>query len=252
MRRLAVVSGIGNARTLRACRAQAHNCTHGFLWPWDASKWPGKDMGQQPVPHLLERKFLIYVINGLLSCSAVLFQPVWLTTPALRAAAPAAALLADGDGDAPSLPLVALVPLPLTGTSPAGPNRIKCSGAAQRASGSQLLAELPVVCVKLESARSGSGTVCRSSRADAPRAGLWLHNEEPAVVTVPASLQQALRSLGLERIVGHLRLFPAQMCCLPAKQHAAAASARDAYFVPYAVSLGVPLYKPALCKEVCA
>jgi hypothetical protein len=83
-------------------------------------------MGRQPVPHLIERKFLIYILNGLLTCSAVMLQPVWLTEHGVKAAAPAAALV-DGQ-DAPQLPPVALVPLPLTGCSTAGSNRVKCSG----------------------------------------------------------------------------------------------------------------------------
>lgn len=35
-------------------------------------------MGPQPVPHLIESKFLLYVLNGLLACTAVLMQPLWL------------------------------------------------------------------------------------------------------------------------------------------------------------------------------
>jgi hypothetical protein len=68
-------------------------------------------------------------------------------------------------------------------------------------------------------------------------------------VNVPAALPNALKSLGLGQTVGHLCLFPAQMCCLPGRQ--SSSSGRDVYFVPYAVNIGVPLYKPALCKEVC-
>jgi hypothetical protein len=52
-------------------------------------------MGQLQVPHLVESKFLIYILNGLLSCTAVLIQPLWLSakgskpaqTPAIAAAA---------------------------------------------------------------------------------------------------------------------------------------------------------------------
>jgi hypothetical protein len=35
-------------------------------------------MGQLPIPHLIENTFLLYVLNGLLSCTAVLVQPMWL------------------------------------------------------------------------------------------------------------------------------------------------------------------------------
>lgn len=34
-------------------------------------------MGQQPVAHLVDHTFLLYVLNGLLSCTAVLMQPLW-------------------------------------------------------------------------------------------------------------------------------------------------------------------------------
>lgn len=104
---------------------QAHGCTHAFLWPWEPEKWPGKDMGQLHVPHLVDSKFLLYILNGLLSCTAVLLQPLWLSStdsgkpaqsPAIAAAARSsrnapAKSSAQGEGEAPVK--VALVGLPL-------------------------------------------------------------------------------------------------------------------------------------------
>lgn len=106
---------------------QAQGCTHAFLWPWEPEKWPGKDMGQQPVPHLVENTFLLYVLNGLLSCTAVLMQPLWspngsVAKPKERLPASVrAAQRGQGNTKAPSTTTlemeapvsIGLVPLPL-------------------------------------------------------------------------------------------------------------------------------------------
>ena len=78
---------------------QAHGCTHAFLWPWEPEKWPAKDMGQQPVPHLVENTFLLYVLNGLLSCTAVLMQPLWSPNGAVAKPKEAAKTGSKGQGN---------------------------------------------------------------------------------------------------------------------------------------------------------
>jgi hypothetical protein len=106
---------------------QAHGSTHAFLWPWEPEKWPGKDMGNQAAPHLVENTFLLYVLNGLLSCTAVLVQPIWSPHGAVakpKEQVPAsirAASRGQGNTKAPATTKVAveapvsigLVPLPL-------------------------------------------------------------------------------------------------------------------------------------------
>ena len=61
---------------------QAHGCTHALVWAWDADKWPAKEFGQTTIPHLLDATFLLYILNGLLVSTAVLIQPLWLSTAA--------------------------------------------------------------------------------------------------------------------------------------------------------------------------
>lgn len=122
---------------------QARCCTHAFLWPWEPEKWPGKDMGQLHVPHLVDSKFLLYILNGLLSCTAVLLQPLWLSSsdscnpaqsPAIAAAARSsrnapAKLAARGDDEAPVK--VALAGLPLhVEESPGRPTVSICRGVS--------------------------------------------------------------------------------------------------------------------------
>jgi hypothetical protein len=90
---------------------QAHRCTHAFLWTWDRGKWPAREMGPQPVPHLIESKFLLYVLNGLLSSTAVLVQPLWLSREIPKPQYPFEKTQGEEQQDNP-LP-VTLVPLPL-------------------------------------------------------------------------------------------------------------------------------------------
>lgn len=99
-------------------------------------------MGQLHVPHLVDSKFLLYILNGLLSCTAVLLQPLWLSSsdngnpaqsPAIAAAARSsrnapAKSSAHGDGEAPVK--VALAGLPLhVEDNPGRPGVAMCRGA---------------------------------------------------------------------------------------------------------------------------
>ena len=84
-------------------------------------------MGNQPVPHLVENTFLLYVLNGLLSCTAVLMQPLWsplgsVAKPKERVPASVrAAARGQGNTKAPATTTleleapvsIGLVPLPL-------------------------------------------------------------------------------------------------------------------------------------------
>jgi hypothetical protein len=83
-------------------------------------------MGQQPVPHLVENTFLLYVLNGLLSCTAVLMQPLWSphgSVPKPKQGVPPSVRASRGQGNtkAPAkatlemeAPVsIAFVPLPL-------------------------------------------------------------------------------------------------------------------------------------------
>jgi hypothetical protein len=106
---------------------QAHSCTHAFLWTWQRETWPAKDMGPQPVPHLVPSKFLLYVLNGLLSCTAVLMQPLWLVGDIPTPQQPFERPGAGGDTVNP-LP-VTLVPLPLQSQrSKSCPDSMFCAG----------------------------------------------------------------------------------------------------------------------------
>ena len=85
-------------------------------------------MGPQPVPHVVPATFLLHALNGLLTSSAVLMQPLWLSGDIPRPQYPFQRAAKRPDEPHP-LP-VALVPLPLRtegGKSPAG--CITCAGA---------------------------------------------------------------------------------------------------------------------------
>ena len=100
-------------------------------------------MGQLHVPHLVDSKFLLYILNGLLSCTAVLLQPLWLSSsdsgkptqsPAIAAAARSsrnapAKTSSQGESEAPVK--VALVGLPLHVEEGGGrPGMTICRGVA--------------------------------------------------------------------------------------------------------------------------
>lgn len=107
---------------------QAHKCTHAFLWTWQRDIWPAKDMGPQPVPHLVSSKFLLFILNGLLSTTAVLMQPLWLDgeVPQPRQAFERHREAAPADHPLP----VALLPLPLQAQrSKSAPSTVLCAGA---------------------------------------------------------------------------------------------------------------------------
>jgi hypothetical protein len=107
---------------------QAHSCTHAFLWTWQRDVWPAKDLGPQPVPHLIPSKFLLYVLNGLLACTAVLMQPLWLSGEIPKPQQPFEKPGAGKDAVNP-LP-VTLVPLPLQSQrSKSAPGSMLCAGA---------------------------------------------------------------------------------------------------------------------------
>jgi hypothetical protein len=57
-------------------------------------------------------------------------------------------------------------------------------------------------------------------------------------VSLPAAVPAALRRLGLDTAVGFLRVVQRS-------------KSQGSDWVPLSVSLGVPLYRPALCREVC-
>jgi hypothetical protein len=68
-------------------------------------------MGPQPVPHLIESKFLLYVLNGLLSSTAVVMQPLWLSGDIPKPQYPFKK--GQGEEEQPNPLPVTLVPLPL-------------------------------------------------------------------------------------------------------------------------------------------
>ena len=106
---------------------QAHGCTHALLWTWQRDTWPAKDMGPQPVPHLFSSKFLLYVLNGLLSCTAVLMQPLWLSGDIPKPQQPFERPGASGNMPNP-LPIT-LLPLPLQAQrSKSHPSAVYCAG----------------------------------------------------------------------------------------------------------------------------
>jgi hypothetical protein len=106
---------------------QAHRCSHALLWMWKRESWPAKDLGSQPVPHLIARKFLLYVLNGLLSCSAVLMQPLWLSGDIPKPQYPFEK--ASGTAGVKNPLPVTLLPLPLRAqTSKASPGTTTCTG----------------------------------------------------------------------------------------------------------------------------
>jgi hypothetical protein len=76
--------------------------------------------------------------------------------------------------------------------------------------------------------------------------GLWNETNEDAQIAVSARLPQALHTLGLDKALGYLWMIPSSVCQMPT----AGTSAGVDLYVPYHVSLGVPLYNSALCKLV--
>lgn len=77
-------------------------------------------------------------------------------------------------------------------------------------------------------------------------AGLWNESNEEAQVAVPAQLNSTLQDMGLDKAMGYLWMVPQNACrnCTNSTS-----SAGDVY-VPYKVSLGLPLYNSTLCKMV--
>lgn len=77
---------------------------------------------------------------------------------------------------------------------------------------------------------------------------MWHGTEEEASIAVPGNLPNALASLGLEKAVGYLWLVPQSVCTLPTP--GADQEASPTVYVPYNISLGVPLYNRGLCSMV--
>ena len=86
-------------------------------------------------------------------------------------------------------------------------------------------------------------------------AGLWHGTEEEASITVPAKLPNALAALGLDKAVGYLWMVPQDVCALPTAASGTFVPPEEGptpgtVYVPYTISLGVPLYNSGLCTIV--
>eukprot|EP00892_Ulva_mutabilis_P007530 jgi/Ulvmu1/5149/UM021_0166.1 len=209
--------GFTHGQRVTAMPPMAHGCTHAFLWPWEPEKWPGKDMGQLHVPHLVDSKFLLYILNGLLSCTAVLLQPLWLSSSdsGKPAQSPAIAAAARSSRNAPTK----------TSTQCEGEAPVKVA-----------LVGLPLY-VEEGVGRPGV-TTCH---------GLWNESNEEAQIPVPGRLLETLRTMGLDKAMGYLWMVPQNVCT---NRTNSSGSAADVY-VPYKLSLGLPLYNSTLCKMIC-
>ena len=79
-------------------------------------------------------------------------------------------------------------------------------------------------------------------------AGIMYGSEESVAIHVVPGLVNTIRLTGLETSVGHLLMIPLSACTSPSML---AAKADDSHlYVPYAVSLGMPVYNVALCRQV--
>ena len=235
-------------------------------------------MGNQPVPHLVENTFLLYVLNGLLSCTAVLMQPLWsplgsVTKPKERVPASVrAAARGQGNTKAPATTTlemeapvsIGLVPLPLQladGDRGNGAS-VQCKGALAAASASILFPDCFLYTgfcyhrcwYRCRCYHFWCGSSCAGwSGGVERRAGLWHGTEEEASITVPAKLPSALAALGLEKAVGYLWMVPKDVCALPSAAsgvYVPGDEKRDTVYVPYTISIGVPLYNSGLCTMV--
>jgi hypothetical protein len=74
---------------------------------------------------------------------------------------------------------------------------------------------------------------------------MWHGSSEEASIAVPSQLPDAMHALGLDKAVGYLWTVPQSVCTLPT-----AGKTVDVIYVPYKVSLGVPIYNRALCAMV--
>lgn len=82
-------------------------------------------------------------------------------------------------------------------------------------------------------------------------AGLWHGTEDECSIAVPAKLPSALAALGLDKAVGYLWMVPQDVCALPcAGVYVPDDNVAASVYVPYTVSLGVPLYNSQLCTMV--
>jgi hypothetical protein len=83
--------------------------------------------------------------------------------------------------------------------------------------------------------------------------GLLHGTEQESNLAVPANLPTALSALGLDKAVGYLWMVPQDVCQLPAAARGMFMpddGPQSSVYLPYNISLGVPLYDRALCTMV--